>query len=221
MYRLSFSALWVCCALAWLPSSASAQLPDESTVIRNRDWQGMLTIADAARKSGDTDLAKRKYLEAWTFASFWAVYDPITANSGSRRDYGIQGMVAIRTAGGGVGLDATFEELTQILAENPPKVFSGGPKNYGLWRLNGGLVNLTQNGGAVRGSVEGEAGTTFEGSEFDGRTMRVELTVQINPRVRARSVGVLTFNGNQLTGRIDDDQGHGSLVITLSRAWRE
>jgi len=55
----------------------------------------------------------------------------------------------------------------------------------------------------------------------DVRTVRVVLPAQINPTTRARAVGTLTFDGTRLTGRIDDDQGHGSTVFTLTRAWRE
>jgi hypothetical protein len=206
---------------------APAQLPDESVVVRNSDWSGMLALANAARMKGDLDLAKRKYLEAWTYARFWAVYNPADRNSGSRRTSGEEGMRQIRRAGAGVGLDDTFRELDDILAEAPPKVLSGGKNNYGLWREEGHdwVWNLKQNGGAISGKRDSDspltANDTFEATGFDGTRMQVVLTYNLpgKGKRQMRFTGELTFDGNRLTGKL---RGEGrEIEYVLVRNWRE
>jgi hypothetical protein len=207
-------------------SQLSAQTPDESAVVRDRDWHGMLSIANAARAASDSDLARRKYLEAWSYARFWAVYNPTERDSGSRRASGMEGMTRIRAAGTGLGLDSTFAELDGIQSENPPKVFSGGKNNYGLWREEGHdwVWNLSQHGGAVRGKRDGgsrlTANDTFEATGFDGTRMQVVLTYNLPRGATMRCTGELTYDGTRLRGKINDGMGH-TIDYVLIRNWRE
>lgn len=208
-------------------SSAHCQVPDEAEVLRKRDWDGMMKIAIAAQKSGDTDLAKRKFLEAWNFASHCAIYNPANRDSGSNRAQALAGMQAIRTAGAGLGLDDTFRQLDAIRAENPPKVFSGGQQNTGWWHVERDeFFTLKQDGSRVAGTAEIITGKgesivfKFEGREFNGTTMQVELTVVGDPR-NARLVGQLTLNGNRLSGQLKNTLGGGPIEWGITRAWKE
>jgi len=206
-------------------SALQAQLPDESEVVRKSDWDGMRKIAVEAQKAGDNDLAKRKFLEAWSYASFWAVYDPRRENSGSNRASGIKGMETIRTAAAGLGLDETFRELDQIRAENPPQVFSGGKDNTGLWHVEKDqFFTLKQHGSYVVGTLEIEMRKgekvvlKLEGKGFDGSKMQVELSTPGNPKA-GRLVGELTLNGNRLAGTLKNPASGGELPWGIDRAW--
>jgi hypothetical protein len=210
-------------------SGARAQAPEESEVVNRRDWEGMLRIAVAARTAGDADLARRKFLEAWNYASFWAVYDPDLLNSGSRRPYGIRGMQRIRAEGAGAGLDDAFRQLDDLLAENPPRVFAGGEKNDGVMKdPDNNVYVVRQNGGRVTAeSVDPEDGFTvrFEGRGFNGATMQLETSIVPpsrpgSPAAPALSLrGVVTFDGNRLTGTLRDSKG-GTFEFEAVRTWR-
>ena len=213
----SFTAIAVLLSI----SSAVAQTPDESDIVKNRDWDGMLKIAQA---SGNADLAKRKYLEAWNFAHFWAVYNPADRDSGSKRADGIRGMRMIRMAGAAAGLDDTFRQLDAILAENPPKVFSGGAKNEGVWRDDANHIwTVKQNGGRFTGRFEDDdIIIDIEGREFNGTTMQIETTMKgkdgTGPTIRL--TGQVTFDGNRITGKLRNPMG-GTNQFELIRTWRE
>ncbi len=204
-------------------SDAFAQ-PEESAVVKARDWKGMTEIAAAAQKSGDVDLAKRKYQEAWNYAMFWTVYDPNDRDSGSRRADGMHGLQKIRDAAGGLGLGDTFRQLDDLRAEKVPLVFSGGAKNIGVWRDDENhLFTLKQTGARVTGRHEDpESGFAiiFEGREFNGTTMQIVADISVGGKVDPvhRLTGELTLDGNRLHGKVRNPKG-GTNTFELIRTW--
>ncbi|MBI4861314.1 MAG: hypothetical protein HY815_13815 [Candidatus Riflebacteria bacterium] len=151
--------LWLAIVMAGLGAwHLGAQPLDEGEIVRTGNWQGMLTLAREAATAGDLDLARRRRAQAWAFALDQAVYDPSVDNSGSNRANGLRGITAviIDTDPEDPNLQLRQQAQQAIQATNPPLVFSGGPKNEGLWfdpeRFDTYLVK--QNGGLIQGSVQ-------------------------------------------------------------------